>query len=90
MIEVTAVQFIQNPEHIQALAEKEPVIVDNGKQKQVLMNYDDYQALKKADTDKPLSAYDAFIEMISDYTDEELVALAKDDIELDMSFLEKN
>lgn len=47
MIEVSAVQFIQNPAHIQALATKEPVIVDNGKHKQVLMNYDDYQALTK-------------------------------------------
>lgn len=91
MIEVSAVQFIQNPAHIQALATKEPVIVDNGKHKQVLMNYDDYQALtKKMDADKPsLSAYDAYMQIMSDYSDEELEALADDSVEFDMSFLEQ-
>lgn len=46
MIEITAVQFVNNPTHYQTLAEQEPVVVDNGNQKQVLMNYDEFLTLK--------------------------------------------
>lgn len=40
--------------------------------------------------DKPsLSAYDAYMQIMSDYSDEELEALADDSVEFDMSFLEQ-
>lgn len=39
MIEVTTTQFAKNPSHYQALAQKEPVIVRNGKGLEVLLDY---------------------------------------------------
>lgn len=86
MIKVTNTQFIQNPSHIQHLAEQEPVLVENGDKTQVLMDYEQYAQMSGT---KPfVSAYDTYMQIMSDFSPEELELLACDDIEFDMSFSE--
>lgn len=89
MISYTNADLAQNTAHLQQLANELPILIADGDTKQVLMSYERYKELAGENADKPfISAYDAFMEMMSGYTDEELDALARDDIELDMSFAE--
>lgn len=82
MIEISTAQFIQNPAHIQSLAEKEPVLLDNGKHKQVLMNYDDFLSLNQ--TKKPfVSLYDALVTNMPTELREALAQIDDDDDEPD-------
>lgn len=87
MIKVTNTQFIQNPSHIQHLAEQEPVLVENGDKTQVLMDYEQYAQLSGENPDKPfVSLYDAFSQIASEFSDEEREILANVDDEADFSF----
>lgn len=82
MLQITTNEFLQNPNHFQTIAEKEPIIVENGEQKQILMSYDDFL---KLNTKKPaVSLYDVFANvpdelreallLIDDVDDDELLA----------------
>lgn len=78
MIEVTATTFAKNPTHFQLLATKEPVIVSNGEQKQILLDYDQYQQL----ADKPfVSLYDAIVANMSPELRQALQQMNDDDLE---------
>lgn len=55
------VQFLENPAYIQLLAKTEPVIVNNGDGKQVLVNYDEFMQAKSK-----LSTYDIYMQIMSD------------------------
>lgn len=78
MIEVSATTFAKNPIHFQLLAKKEPVIVSNGEQKQVLLDYDHYQQL----TDKPfVSLYDAIYANMSPELRQALAQMSDDELE---------
>lgn len=86
MIKVTYTEFIQNPSHIQHLAEQEPVLVENGDKTQVLMGYDQYAKLSGISSDKPfVSLYDMFEQIASEFSDEEREILANIDDEADFS-----
>lgn len=86
MIKVTHTEFIQNPSHIQHLAEQEPVLVENGDKTQVLMGYDQYAQLSGISSDKPfVSLYDMFEQIASEFSDEEREILANIDDEADFS-----
>lgn len=86
MIKVTHTEFIQNPSHIQHLAEQEPVLVENGDKTQVLMGYDQYAKLSGISSDKPfVSLYDMFEQIASEFSDEEREILANIDDEADFS-----
>lgn len=90
MISYTNDYLHQHTAELQKMAEQLPVLISDNGRKQVLMDYEHYKKLAGENADQPfISAYDAFMEMMSGYTDEQLEALAKDDIEFDMSFLEK-
>lgn len=81
MIKVTHTEFIQNPSHIQHLAEQEPVLVENGDKTQVLMGYDQYAKLSGISSDKPfVSLYDA---LVTNMPDDLREALAQIDDEND-------
>lgn len=83
MIKVTNTQFIQNPSHIQHLAEQEPVLVENGDKTQVLMDYEQYAQMSGT---KPfVSLYDMFEQIASEFSDEEREILANIDDEADFS-----
>ena len=84
MIEVTVVQLAQNPDHIQKLAQKEPVLVADGDTKQVLMDYEQYKQLAHVD-EQPETAYEFLERMMSRFSAEELEILANDDTNYDMS-----
>lgn len=87
MIEVTVAEFIKNPSHVQSLAQKEPVIVGDGDNKQVLMDYDEYQKSIGEDVNKPpMTGREFLAEMAEGMTDEQLELLASTDMEFDMSF----
>ncbi|MDO5051026.1 MAG: hypothetical protein Q4D68_04730 [Moraxella equi] len=76
--------------HLQKLANKHPVLIQDGDTKQVLLDYEHYKELVGDDADRPfLSAYDAFVAMMSDFSEEGLTLLTKDDVVFDMSHLEK-
>lgn len=66
MIEITATEFLNNPAYVQMLAKKEPVIVDNGDYKQVLVDYDEF-INKTPNAEKSfVSLYDVFTNIPED------------------------
>lgn len=71
---------------LQALANHTPILIADGDTKQVLMSYKQYQELGGADKSF-VSAYDAYMAIMADWTDEQLNALADADVEFDMSFV---
>lgn len=85
MIEIAATEFLNNPAYVQMLAEKEPVIVDNGTKKQVLMDYDEFINNAQANSQKSfVSLYDVFTNIPEDLQK----ALAKiEDIDDDELFV---
>lgn len=88
MIEVTVAEFIKNPGHIQSLAQKEPVIVGEGENKQILMDYDEYLSINSPTPHQ--GAYDAYMKIMADFPKEKLDALADDKVEFDMSLSENS
>lgn len=85
MIEISSSQFIQNPIHIQNLAEKEPVIVNDGTKKQVLMSYEDFLSLNAPQ--KPfVSLYDALVTNMPDELRQALAQIDDDDEPDDFSY----
>lgn len=88
-MQMITIQSISDLKKAQQHAEQEPVIVSNGNQKQILMDYEQYEQLSNTKSNKPfVSAYDAYMQIMSDFSQEELEILACDDIEFDMSFSE--
>lgn len=82
LLQITTHEFLQNPTHFQTLADKEPIIVENGEQKQILMNYSDFL---KLNPQKPaVSLYDVFANVPDELR--EALLLIDDDIEEDFSF----
>lgn len=80
----------RDPAYFQKLANDEPVLIDMGEKKQLLIDYDEFVKLGgKLDIsqfDGFVSAYDNFVKVMSEnFTEEELKLLASDDIEFDNS-----
>lgn len=89
MISYTNADLAQNTAHLQQLANQLPILIADGDTKQVLMSYERYKELAGENADKPfVGAYDAFMEMMSSFSEEEQELLANCDIEFDMSFSE--
>lgn len=79
----------RDPAYFQKLANDEPVLIDMGEKKQLLIDYDEFVRLGgKLDIRKDknfVSAYDSLMKIMSNYSEEELELLASDDIEFDKS-----
>lgn len=89
MISYTNADLHNKTQELQELAKRTPVLIQDGETKQVLMSYDRYKELAGEQADKPFkSAYEAFMEMMSSFSEEEQELLANCDIEFDMSFSE--
>lgn len=86
MIAYTNADLHNKTAELQALASRTPILIADGDSKQVLMSYEQYQELGGADKSF-VSAYDAYMAIMADWTDEQLNALADADVEFDMSFV---
>lgn len=88
MISYTNADLHNKTAELQALANRTPILIDDGDTKQVLMSYEQYKTLSQENTGKPfVSAYDAYMQIMADWSDEKLDALADADVEFDMSFV---
>lgn len=80
----------KDPAYFQKLANDEPVLIDMGEKKQLLIDYDEFirlgGQLDISQYDGFVSAYDNLIKIMAEnFTKEELELLASDDIEFDKS-----
>lgn len=88
MISYTHADLHNKTQELQELAKRTPVLIQDGETKQVLMSYDRYKELAGEQVDKPfVSAYDAYMAIMADFSEEQLDALADADVEFDMSFV---
>lgn len=86
MISYTNADLHNKTAELQALANRTPILIDDGDTKQVLMSYEQYQAL--ANTDKSLNETQQFLSaMMAGLSKTEQALLADSDIEFDMSFV---
>lgn len=82
MLTVTSAELHKDTKNIQNLADKEPVLIENGNSKQVLLDYDHYQKIVGKEADKPfVSAYDAFFANMSPELYQALAKLDDKDLE---------
>lgn len=90
MLTVTISDLKKDTKNIQNLAHHEPVLIEGGDSKQVLLDYDHYQKIVGKDADKPfVSLYDTFVNIASQFSDEERAILADIDDESDFSVLDR-
>lgn len=75
---------------LQELAKQSPVLIETGDMPQVLMSYDEYLKMGGEPKSPFVSAYAAYMSIMSDFPQEQLDALAESDVEFDMSFSEQN
>ena len=70
MLTVTSSDLHKDTKNIQDLANREPVLIDNGNNKQVLLDYDHYQKIVGKNADKPVvSLYESFANIPPDLAD---------------------
>lgn len=81
MLTVTSEQLHQNTDHIQAMANHQPVFINNHNNKQVLISYDDYLKLGGEKPQSFVSLYDALFLTMSPELYQTLSQLDTQDLE---------
>lgn len=81
MLTVTSQQLHQNTDHIQAIANHQPVFIKDDSNEQVLISYDDYLKLGGEKSKNFVSLYDSLFLNMSPELYQTLSHLDTDDLE---------